>query len=452
MNQSAKRYSPLQAALIGGAIATTATISVFGQAWTRSVSAALQDSPKALVDQVWQLVNREYVDGKFNQQDWQAIRQSLLSKDYTSKEDAYTAIREALQRLGDPYTRFMNPQQYEALTNQTSGEVSGIGIRMEVNEKTQRLTVIEAIENSPALKAGLQPGDEIISIDGKSTVKMSVENASKLIRGQVGTSVKLEIQRSGRSPFEIKLTRATIEVPTVRYTLKQENGRRIGYIKLQEFSSHAADQMRRAIVNLNKQKVDSFVLDLRGNPGGLLNASIEIARMWYDNGGIVKTVNRKGYSDETKANRTAITNLPLAVLVDGNSASASEILTGALKDNKRAVIVGSQTFGKALVQSVHELSDGSGLAVTIAHYYTPNGTDINHKGIVPDIKLDLTQSQERQLASNPSLIGTQSDPQYARAVAVLSNGGKIARNEADSVNTGSQSLSSRAEDLKLGEK
>lgn len=135
MNQSAKRYSPLQAALIGGAIATTATISVFGQAWTRCVHAALQDSPKALVDQVWQLVNREYVDGKFNQQDWQAVRQSLLSKDYTSKDEAYVAIREALQKLGDPYTRFMNPKQYESLTNQTSGEVSGIGIRMQVNEK-----------------------------------------------------------------------------------------------------------------------------------------------------------------------------------------------------------------------------------------------------------------------------------------------------------------------------
>ena len=184
MNQSAKRYSPLQAALIGGAIATTATISVFGQAWTRSVHAALQDSPKALVDQVWQLVNREYVDEKFNQQDWQAIRQSLLSKDYTSKDEAYVAIREALQKLGDPYTRFMNPKQYESLTSQTSGEVSGIGIRMQLNEKTKRLTVIEAIENSPALKAGLKSGDEILAIDGKSTLKMTVEDASKLIRGR----------------------------------------------------------------------------------------------------------------------------------------------------------------------------------------------------------------------------------------------------------------------------
>jgi carboxyl-terminal processing protease len=444
MNQSVKRYSPLQAALIGGAIATTATISVFGQALTRSVHAALQDSPKALVDQVWQLVNREYVDEKFNQQDWQAIRQSLLSKDYTSKDEAYVAIREALQKLGDPYTRFMNPKQYESLTSQTSGEVSGIGIRMQVNEKTKRLTVIEAIENSPALKAGLKSGDEIIAIDGKSTLKMSVEDASKLIRGQIGTSVSLDLERPNNK-FKVKLTRVTIEVPTVRYTLKQEAARKVGYIRLQEFSSHAADQMRVAIRKLNDQKVDSYVLDLRGNPGGLLNASIEIARMWLDDGHIVKTVDRKGSSDQTQANRTAITKLPLAILVDGNSASASEILTGALKDNKRAVVVGSQTFGKALVQSVHELGDGSGLAVTIAHYYTPNGTDINHKGIAPDIKLDLTQTQERQLASNPNLIGTNSDPQYTRAIAVLSNG-KLAQSVT---NQNPQSISVNAKDLKF---
>jgi carboxyl-terminal processing protease len=444
MNQSAKRHSPLQVALIGGAIAATATISVFAQAWTRSVHAALQDSPKALVDQVWQLVNREYVDGKFNQQDWQATRQSLLSKDYTSNEQAYVAIREALQKLGDPYTRFMDPKQFETLTSQTSGEVSGIGVRMEVNEKTKRLTVIEAIDNSPALKAGIKAGDEILAIDGKPTLKMKVDDASNLIRGKAGTAITLRLGRTGKNEFDLKLTRATIEVPTVRYTLRQEGGRRVGYIRLREFSSHAADQMSRAIRNLNSQKVDSYVLDLRGNPGGLLQASIEIARMWYDNGGIVKTVDRVGSSEETKANRTSLTNRPLAVLVDGNSASASEILTGALKDNKRAVVVGSQTFGKALVQSVHELTDGSGLAVTIAHYYTPKGTDINHKGITPDIQLDLTEAQERQLASNPDLIGTLSDPQYARAIAALSNS-KFAQPVTV---PSSQPLSIRAEDLK----
>ncbi|QIR38879.1 S41 family peptidase [Tolypothrix sp. PCC 7910] len=445
MNQSAKRYSPLQVALIGGAIATTATVSIFGPAWTRCVRAALQDSPKALVDQVWQLVNREYVDGKFNQQDWQATRQSLLNKNYSSREEAYVAIREALQTLGDPYTRFMDPKQYEALTSQTSGEVSGIGIRMELNEKTKRLTVVEAIENSPALKAGIKAGDEILAINGKPTQQMKVDDASKLIRGKAGTILTLRLGRTGQSAFDLKLTRATIEVPTVRYTVKQEGNRRVGYIRLREFSSHAADQMRRAIRDLNSKQVNAYVLDLRGNPGGLLQASIEIARMWLDNGGIVRTVDRVGGTEDTKANRTAITNLPLAVLVDGNSASASEILTGALKDNKRAVVVGSQTFGKALVQSVHELSDGSGLAVTIAHYYTPKGTDINHKGIAPDIKLDLTEAQERQLASNPDLLGTQNDPQYAKAIAALSNT-NFAQPPASQP---SGAMSSRANDLKF---
>lgn len=421
MKQSAKRYSPLQVALIGGAIATTATVSAFGPGWCRSVRAALQDSPKQVVDQVWQLVNREYVDGSFNRQNWLTIRQNLLSRNYSSREEAYTAIREALQKLEDPYTRFMDPKQFEALTNQTSGEVSGIGIRMEVNENSKRLVVVEALENSPAIKAGIKPGDEIVAIDGKPTRQMKIEDASKLIRGRAGTMVTLRLERDGRSAFDLKLTRATIEVPTVRYALKQEGRRRVGYIRLREFNAHAADQMRRAIRDLNGKQVDGFVLDLRGNPGGLLQASIEIARMWIDNGAIVRTVDRRGGSDESKANHTALTNRPLVVLVDNNSASASEILTGALKDNKRAIVVGSQTFGKALVQSVHELGDGSGVAITIAHYYTPKGTDINHKGITPDIKLDLTEEQQRQLASNPDLLGTNKDPQYTRALNILSN-------------------------------
>ncbi|NET01729.1 MAG: S41 family peptidase [Sphaerospermopsis sp. SIO1G1] len=452
MNHFAKRHSPLQAALIGGAIATTATISIFGQAWTKCVHAALQDSPKALVDQVWQLVNQEYVDGQFNQQDWQAIRQSLLSKQYTSNEQAYVEIRKALQRLEDPYTRFLDPTQFQALTSQTSGEVSGIGIRMEIDDTTTKLTVVEPIENSPAIRAGMKKGDQIIAINGKSTARMKVEEASKLIRGKVGTSLTLTLRRRGKGSFNVKLTRATIEIPTVRYTLKQDGGRRIGYIRLREFSGHAADQMRRAIRELNKQKVDSYVLDLRGNPGGLLQESIEIARMWLDNGGIVKTVDRIGGSQETKANRTALTKQPLAVLVDGNSASASEILTGALKDNNRAVVVGTKTFGKALVQSVHELIDGSGLAVTIAHYYTPKGTDINKKGIVPDIELNLTTAQKRQLANNPNLIGTLNDPQYARAILALSNQNfakpKTPAQTSQTPQT-SAPLSIRAEDLKF---
>ncbi|MBD2777096.1 carboxyl-terminal processing protease CtpB [Iningainema tapete] len=421
MNRSAKRHSPLQVALLGGAIATTATLSVFGPVWCRSVRAALQDSPKAIIDQVWQLVNREYVDSSFNQQDWIATRQTLLGQEYTNREQAYVAIREALKKLGDPYTRFMDPRQYEALRGQTSGEVTGIGIRMELNEKTQLLTVTEAIENSPALKAGIKAGDQILAIDGKPTKLMKVDDASKLIRGKAGTVLTLRMGRSGQNPIDLKLQRANIEVPAVRYSLKQEGSQRVGYIRLREFSAHSADQMRRAIGDLNTQKADTFVLDLRGNPGGLLQSSIEIAQMWLDHGAIVRTVDRVGGSQESKANHTALTNRPLAVLVDNNSASASEILAGALKDNQRAVVVGDQTFGKALVQSVHELPDGSGVAITIAHYYTPKGTDINHKGVTPDINIKLTEAQERQLASNPNLLATQNDPQYARALSILSS-------------------------------
>ncbi len=421
MKKSTQRYSPFPLALIGGIIATGATFSALCPAWSRSAGDSLQDSPKVVIDQVWQLVNREYVDSTFNQQDWQAVRQRLLSKNYSSKEEAYTAISDALEMLKDPYTRFMDPNQYESLTRQTSGEVSGIGIRMQIHEQTKRLTVVEALENSPALKAGVKAGDEILAIDGKPTQLMQIEEASNLIRGKVGTQITLRMGRRGQKAFDLQLTRATIEVPTVRYTLKQEGNRRVGYIRLREFSGHAAEQMQRAIRKLNNQQVDGFVLDLRGNPGGLLQASIEIARMWMDKGAIVRTVDRKGGSELTHANHTALTQRPLVVLVDSNSASASEILTGALKDNKRAIVVGSQTFGKALVQSVHQLTDGSGVAITIAHYYTPKGTDINRKGIKPDIQIDLTKAQERELATNPELLGTQQDPQYTQALAVLSS-------------------------------
>ena len=421
MHQPSRRFSPLKIALFSGAIATTATLSVYAPVWSNSLRTSLQDNnPKILVDEVWQLVNSEYVDGTFNKTNWQAVRQDLLSRNYTSRQQAYAAVKQVLEKLNDPYTRFLDPEAYAALTDQTSGELSGVGIRLELNEKTNRLTVVEAIASSPALKAGIKSGDEILAINGKPTKGLDVQAASSLIRGKAGTPITLKIGR-GRTAFDLKLTRATIEVPTVRYTLKQEGKRKVGYISLREFSSHASEQMQRAIKELDSQQVDAYVLDLRGNPGGLLNSSIEIARMWLDSGAIVKTVDRDGGSEQPSANRTSLTKLPLAVLVDGNSASASEILAGALQDNNRAIIVGSQTFGKALVQSVHSLSDGSGIAVTIAHYYTPKGTDISHKGITPNIKIDLTEAQSQTLGSNPTLIGTKNDPQYTRAIAILAN-------------------------------
>jgi carboxyl-terminal processing protease len=418
MHRTSRSFSFPQLALYSGVAAVIATSTWCGVGLDR-VRAALRDSPKVVLDEAWQIVNREYVDGTFNKVNWQAVRQTLLSKNYSSRDEAYNALRAELEKLNDPYTRFLDPKQYESLSSQTSGELSGVGIRLEVDEQTKVLTVVEPIENSPAIKAGIQSGDQIVAIDGKSTKGMSVEDASNLIRGTAGTKVNLQVNRQGKGLFTLPITRARIELATVRYTAKQEGIHKVGYIRLNEFSSHASEQMRKAIRELSNQQVDGYVLDLRGNPGGLLQASIDISRMWLDRGGIVQTVDRKGKKIDETANQTSLTNRPLVVLVDGNSASSSEILTGALKDNKRAKVVGSQTFGKALVQSVHSLSDGSGLAVTIAHYYTPNGTDISQKGITPDVKVDLTDEQRQSLVANPKLIGTVNDPQYAQAITEL---------------------------------
>lgn len=408
-----------QTAKFGGLVATTATLIILGQGLHSSVRAALHDSPKAIVDEAWQLVNQNYVDGSFNQQDWQAVRRQLLGRHYSSREQAYNALRTALAQLNDPYTRFMDPEEYDTLTTQTSGELSGIGVQLTQDEVTQFLKIVEPISGSPAAKAGIHPGDQLLAIDGRSTEKMTVEQASALIRGKVGTLIELNLLRNNQEKLNITLTRAVIELPTVRSELRLEQGHRVGYIRLGEFSAHAASQIQQAIKSLQDQKVEGYVLDLRGNPGGLLNSSIEIARMWIDQGLIVRTVDRQGKHDKISADDSALTELPLVVLVDGNSASSSEILTGALQDNQRATVVGTTTFGKALVQSVHELSDGSGLAVTIAHYYTPSGTDISHKGITPDIAVKLTNDQQQKLLDHRELVGTEADPQYMRAIKSL---------------------------------
>ncbi|MEC4805914.1 MAG: S41 family peptidase [Jaaginema sp. PMC 1079.18] len=415
-------FTVLPRLVLRSAIATLAATAVILPLTTPSVQAesTLEDNPKAIVDEMWQIVNRDFVHTTFKAEEWLQVRQDLLSRDYTSQDQAYSAIRQALRTLGDPYTRFLTPKQFEDLTAQTTGEMSGLGISLEVNPDTQTLTVVEPMANSPASAAGILQGDRILRIDDKPTSLMSLEQATELIKGEEGTDITLQLSRDSKGVFEVTLTRANVEVPVLHYSIKNEGQMKVGYMRLDEFSSHAAEQMEAAIENLETQAVEGFVLDLRGNPGGLLFASVEIARMWMETGAIVKTVDRLGGDQEYAANRTALTTLPLVVLVDNYSASASEILAGALKDSGRATIVGSRTYGKGTVQSVHSLSDGSGLAVTVSRYYPPSGIDINKKGIAPDIEIDLTGTQEQLLGLNPSLRGTLDDPQYRRAVTVLS--------------------------------
>ncbi|HIK48183.1 carboxyl-terminal processing protease CtpC [Thermosynechococcus sp. M55_K2018_012] len=403
--------------VVSTTVVMTALVAVTGAGlhWSRSL-AGFRQSPKELVDEVWQVIDREYVDATFNGNDWRAVRREFLSRNYTKPEDAYKAAREMLEKLNDPYTRFMDPEQFRSMQIETSGELTGVGITITQDEKTKEITVVSPIEGSPAAEMGLMAKDVILKIDGKSTKGMDLNQAVSMIRGPVNTKVRLTIQR-GDQILNYEITRARIEIHPVRFSLRQTPQGPVGYIRLVTFSSNAAAEMRTAIRELEKQGAEGYVLDLRSNPGGLLFASAEIARMFLPQGDIVSTVNRQGEAERLRAGRGFLTNKPLVVLIDGGSASASEILAGALQDNGRAVLVGTRTFGKGLVQSVQPVGEGAGIAVTIAKYFTPRGRDINKKGIEPDIEVTLTEQQRGQLTRDD--IATDRDPQFTRALAVL---------------------------------
>ncbi|MEB3341860.1 carboxyl-terminal processing protease CtpC [Okeania sp.] len=406
--------------LILGATALMLTgVTVIGAGIHLSSQASLNNNDtKELIDQVWQIIDKTYVDGTFNQVDWKATRTEFLDKSYTSDEQAYDAIREMLEKLGDPYTRFMDPEEFKNMQIDTSGELTGVGIQLTQDEDTKELVVISPIEDTPAFDAGIQAKDIITKINGQSTQGMDLNDAVSLIRGSIGSQVTLTIKRENRE-IEFPIVRAKIEIHPVKYSQKESSLGKIGYIRLNQFSANATGEMREAINDLESQDVSGYILDLRSNPGGLLYSSIEIARMWLSRGDIVSTVNRNGVTDRQKANNKSLTDKPLVIMVDGGSASASEILSGALQDNKRAKLVGTKTFGKGLVQSVRGVGQGAGLAVTIAKYFTPNGRDINHEGIKPDEKISLTDAQKEMLRKNRSKIGTIEDPQYAKALEVL---------------------------------
>ena len=379
-------------------------------------STTVQESPKALVDEVWQIVKSAYIDGKFNQQDWNVIRQRYLNRSYGSDEEAYQAIREMLNLLDDPFTRFIDPVAYKKL-QRSSDDVAGIGLQLTNDQETKVVTIIEPIQNSPAQKAGILPKDIITTIDGRPVERKAVDEVVTLLKGNVGTYVTLGIIRNGQ-PLTFRIQRANIEIIPVQYRAEETAIGRVGYIRLVEFSSTAAENMKTAIKALEKQNVKGYVFDLRSNPGGLLGASIDITRMWLDQGIIISMIDRNGIQDLMQANNRALTQKPLVILINGDSASASEIVAAALQENKRASLVGTRTIGYNSIQSVRAVQNGSGLAVTIAKWLTPTGRDINRTGINPDVVVELTDSQQQNLFRDRK-IGTIADPQFAKALEIL---------------------------------
>ncbi len=378
----------------------------------------LNNSYKEVIDHVWQIVYRDFLDsnGKFQKSNWINLRKEVLSKTYSDSNEAYDAIRDMLSNLDDSYTRFLEPKEFNQMRIDTSGELTGVGIQIVKDKESDDLIIISPIEGTPAFDAGIKARDKILSIDDISTEGMNIEDAVKLIRGQRGTKVKLEILRGSQSFFKT-LSREKIEIKSVSSKVNQtKNGLSIGYVRIKQFNANASKETRDAIKDLETKKVAGYVLDLRSNPGGLLESSIEISRHFINKGVIVSTVSKDGLKETKKGNGQALTKKPLVVLVNEGSASASEIVSGAIKDNKRGKLVGKKTFGKGLVQSMRTLVDGSGLTVTVAKYLTPNGTDINKSGIIPDIEVGMN--------INPILqreIGTRKDKQYRAGEKELIN-------------------------------
>ncbi|PMB01224.1 carboxyl-terminal protease [Fischerella thermalis CCMEE 5268] len=366
-----------------------------------------------LVSEVWRIVNRTYLDDTFNHQNWAAVRQKILSASLPDQKAAYTAIQKMLKSLDDPFTRFLDPEQYRSLQVNTSGELTGVGLQIALNQQTGGLEVVAPIAGSPAEKAGIRSRDRIIKIEGIDTQNLTLDEAAARMRGPIGSLVTLVIERDGEGQKEFRVMRDRISLnPVVAELHSTPEGLPFGYIRLTQFNANAPTELAHAINSLEKKGASAYILDLRNNPGGLLQAGIEVARLWLNSGTIVYTANRQGIQGSFESFGPALTNDPLIVLVNEGTASASEILAGALQDNGRAILVGETTFGKGLIQSLFELSDGSGLAVTIAKYETPNHRDINKLGIKPDKIISSAPITREQ-------IGTEADQQYQAAMEVL---------------------------------
>ena len=374
-----------------------------------SKATILENNYKEVIDHVWQIVYRDFLDssGKFERSNWINLRKEFLAKKYSDNNEAYDAIRDMLSNLDDPYTRFLDPKEFNQMRIDTSGELTGVGIQIAKDKESDSIIIISPIEGTPAYEAGIKAKDKILSIDNVSTKGLNIEDAVKLIRGRRGTKVKLEILRNGNS-FYKSLLRERIEIKSVTSKINEtKDGLLIGYVRLKQFNANASREMKDTLKDLEIKKVSGYVLDLRSNPGGLLESSIDISRQFIDKGIIVSTLSKDGLRETKRGNGKALTKKPLIVLVNEGSASASEIVSGAIRDNNRGKLVGKKTFGKGLVQSMRTLVDGSGLTVTVAKYLTPDGTDINKFGITPDIEVKMN--------SNPILqreIGTKRDRQY----------------------------------------
>lgn len=292
--------------------------------------------------------------------------------------------------LVDPYTVYYNTEEYKQFTSSSSGTYSGIGVAVSQNVTTGAITIVKTFKKGSGEKEGMKPGDVIYKVEGKKIEGLELSKVVSMIKGEEGTFVKVTVLRDGKE-IEFNLERKKLEVDTVNYRMEERSGKKIGYISVSEFDEVTATQFKNAISELNKEGMEGLVIDLRDNPGGLLDVTCEMLDRMIKKGLLVYTVDKNGKRVDEDATDSDSFDKPVAILVNGNSASASEVFSGAMKDYKAATLVGTRTFGKGIVQSIVPFGDGTAMKVTVSKYYTPNGVNIHGTGIEPDVVVELSK-------------------------------------------------------------
>lgn len=330
--------------------------------------------------------------------------------DYDEGEMIDAIYKAVMDSLGDPYSIYYTEEEYNSFLESSSGSYCGIGVVVQQNVQTGIVTAVRPYQNCPGYEAGIRPGDLILAVGGTEITGMDLNAAVALIRGEEGTSVTITLQRDDEV-FDVEVTRRQIDVETVTYRMLDDN---IGYIQVDEFDEVTAKQFSEALDTLIDQGMEALVIDIRDNPGGLLNVVVDMLDEILPEGVIVSVKDKNGKTEEYRSDAETKLEVPLAVLVNGNSASASEIFAGAVKDYGVGTIVGTTTFGKGIVQTIFSLNDGTGMKLTIEDYYTPSGKSIHKIGVSPDVEIDLPD-ELKVLVDIPE----DEDTQLQKAIEIL---------------------------------
>ena len=349
---------------------------------------ALSDAQQLVVE-AWRLVNQSYVDpARFEAVHWRRLRQKTLERPIETSAEAYDAISAMLAPLGDPYTRLLRPDEYATLMANTQGSVSGVGLQLALRSADEQIVVIAPLDGSPAAEAGIPSGTAVLAVNGISTRELGLEGTANALRGQGGSRVLLLLETPDGKRRDVELERRMVDLKPVRSRVLEQGGHRLGYLRITQFSEPVPTQVQEVLSSDSFSTIEGLILDLRNNSGGLVSAGLAVANGLLNNQPIVTTQDRDGLSSPSQAGPGQLYDGPMVTLVNAGTASASEILAGALQDDGRSELLGSRTFGKGLIQTLIPLGDGSGLAVTVARYLTPSGRDIQNQGIDPDLTLD----------------------------------------------------------------